>query len=264
MGERLPESLVRDNLYNWLGYGNLNGRYWFIGREEYDSIKRCQYLEDLSDYYRVRCGFDYAEDFVDVWEMAYDRSVEKGTRTSTTRHYQAAFLLALEGTSPKGRNSKTGKSKTGSYVFAEQRFGRQDGNHFSGEAFPLRCHLDKPETFEPYQRVWDSLEDYEEEVLPNRIDLYLTKLKENPKVEVIISYADTDEFVKPMQERLDFDSVGTRPANKRNEFEITRCHLDGGRSVLLIDAPFFGQGHVGYSEIEALAEEIPNLTEGTQ
>jgi hypothetical protein len=228
MSEQLPESLVRDNLYNWLGYGNLNGRYWFIGREEYDSIKRCQYLENLHDYYDVRREFDYAEDFVDVWEQSYGRSVDKGTRSSTTRHYQAAFLLALDGISPKGRDPKTGKSKTASYVFDEKRFGRCDGNHFSGEAFPLRCHPKKPETFDPYRAVWTSLDEYEREVLPNRIDLYLAQLETNPNVEVVISYADTDEFVKPLQQRLDYDSLGTRPANKRNEFEISRYHLDEG------------------------------------
>lgn len=261
MGEQLPESLVRDNLHNWLGYGNLNGQYWFIGREEYDSIKKCQYLDNLSDYYDVRRKFDYVEDFVDVWEQSYGRSVEEGTRTSTTRHYQAAFLLAFEGISPKGRNPKTGRSKTASYVFAEKRFGRRDGNHFSGEVFPLRCHPKKPETFDPYRTVWDSLDEYEEEVLPNRIDIYLTQLKANQEVEVVISYADTDEFVKPLQERLDYESLGTRPANKQNVFEISRCYLDDRRTVLLVDAPFFGQGHVGYSEIGALAEEIPDITE---
>ena len=67
--------------------------------------------------------------------------------------------------------------------------------------------------------------------------------------------------MKPLQERLDYESLGTRPANKQNVFEISRCYLDDRRTVLLVDAPFFGQGHVGYSEIGALAEEIPDITE---
>ena len=28
------QKLVRSCLYNWLGYGNLNGETWFIGTEE--------------------------------------------------------------------------------------------------------------------------------------------------------------------------------------------------------------------------------------
>lgn len=154
MSEQLPESLVRDNLYNWLGYGNLNGRYWFIDREEYDSIKRCLYLDDLRDYYDVRREFDYAEDFVDIWEQFYGPFIDRGTRSSTTRHYQAAFLLTLDGISFRGRDPKTGRSKTASYVFDEKRFGRRNGNHFSEEAFPLRCHPEEPETFDPCRAVW--------------------------------------------------------------------------------------------------------------
>jgi len=100
--EQLPESFIRDNLYNWLGYGNLNGRYWFIGREEFDDMGRYTYLNGIRDFYRVRRTFDYAEDFVDVWERYYGRSVYKGTTGPSTRHWQAAFLFSLRGDVPKG------------------------------------------------------------------------------------------------------------------------------------------------------------------
>lgn len=251
----LLADLIRDNLYNWLGYGNLNGRYWFIGREEYDSISRCPYLDGLRDYYEVRQEFDYAEDFVDTWEQAYGRSVDEGTSASTTRHYQAAFLMAFEGTSPRGQNPKTGRSKTASFVFDEKRFGRQDGNHFSGEVYPLRYHPDKPKTFDPYRNVWDTPQAYKQEVHPKRIDIYLEQLRANPNIEIVISYAGAEAFVNPLKNRLDHESLGTQPANKQNVFKLSRCYLNGDRSILLIDSPFLGQGHVGYSEIEALAQE---------
>lgn len=252
----LPEPLIRDNLYNWFGFGNTNSRYWFIGREEYDSIVQCDYLDDLRDYYEARRNFDFAEDFVETWEGVYGRSVSAGTTSATTRHYQAAFLLALEGTSPRGRNPESGRSKTASYLFSEQKFGRSDGNHFSGEVFPLRYHPEKPTTFDPYRDVWESPEAYEAEVLPHRIGFILEQIRSNPNVEVIISYAESTEFVEPVSERLDVEFLARRDANKRNDFAIYRCRLSDERSVLLIDSPFLGQGHVGYDEIEALAAEI--------
>lgn len=255
-GHDLPKDLIVENLYNWLGYGNLNGRYWFIGREEYDSIKKCAYLDGLPDYYDVRRNFDYAEDFVRTWEEAYGRSVSAGTSSATTRHYQAAFLLAFEGESPRGTNPQTGRSKTASFVFSERRFGRQNGNHFSGEVFPLRYHPDKPSTFDPYRHAWSSPAGYESEVLPRRLDLYVEQLHSNPNVEVVISYAETDEFVGPITSRLESEFVGRHPANKRNTFDLYRCYLDGDRRVTLVDSPFFGQGHVGYAEIQALADAI--------
>lgn len=258
----LPPDLVRENLYNWFGFGNPSGKYWFLGREEYDSLARCRHLDGLRDYYEVRREFDIAEDFVETWEQVYGRPVAEGTSSTTTRHYQAAFLLAFDGTSPRGRNSETGESKTSSFLFTERRFGRRGGNHFSGEVFPLRYHPEKPETFDPYRSVWQTPRTYKEEVLPERIDRLLELLRINPNVEVVVSYAGTDSFVGPVMDRVDHDTVGTRPANKRNEFELHQCYLEGDRSVLMVDAPFFGQGHVGYSELEALAREIPDLLDG--
>lgn len=254
--EHLPEELIRDNLYNWLGYGNLNGEYWFIGREEFDSISKCRKLEGLRDYYEVRREFGPAEDFVEVWEQSYGRSVDAGTSTVTTRHFQAAFLLAFNGTSPRGRNSETGKSKTASFVFSEKRFGRSDGNHFSGEIFPLRYHPKRRETFDPYRGVWPTPQRYEEEVLPKRIDLYVDQLRQNQNVKAIISYAESDEFVNPLKNRVDHDDLGTRAANKSNHFELSKCYLNREREVLLIDSPFLGQGHVGYTEIQKLGEGV--------
>lgn len=255
-GRKLPKQLVEENLYNWLGYGNLDGRYWFIGREEYDSIKKCEYLDDLRDYYEVRRSFDYAEDFVDVWEDSYGRSVSAGTTSATTRHYQAAFLLAFDGVSPSGTNPTTGMSKTASFVFGERRFGRPDGNHFSGEVLPLRYHPDKPSTFDPYRHVWKTPAAYEAEVLPKRIDLYVDQLRAHPDVEVVISYTEYEEFVGPLVTRFDAEFVGRRPANKRNHFEVYRCQVAPDHSVMLVDAPFFGQGHVGYDQIQALANDL--------
>ena len=254
--DSLSRDLIEANLYNWLGYGNLDGRYWFIGREEYDSIQKCAYLDDLRDYYEVRRSFDYAEDFVEVWEDAYGRSVSDGTRTVTTRHFQAAFLLAFEGTSPRGTDPETGRSKGASFLFSQRRFGRRGGDHFSGEVYPLRYHPDKPSTFDPYRHVWSSPAEYESEVRPRRIDLFVEQLRANENVAVVISYAESDEFVDPMTARLESEFVGRRPANKRNTFDLYRCTIDDGRRVMLVDAPFFGQGHVGYDEIEALAGEL--------
>lgn len=260
--EKLPESLVRENLYNWLGFGNLNGRYWFIGREEYDSIRKCQKLDSLREYYEVRRTFDFAEDFVETWEQSYGRSVEAGTSSMTTRHYQAAFLMAFNGVSPSGRHSETGMSKTSSFLFSEKRFGRGGGNHFSGELYPLRYHPDNPSTFDPYRRVWANPREYETEVRPQRLGILEEQLWANPNVTVVVSYVETAEFAEPFTARFDSNLLGSFPANKRNSFEVFECRLDAERNVFLVDSPFFGQGHVSYENIMELATMINRRIDG--
>lgn len=259
MSRPLSESLIRDNLYNWFGYGNPNGDYWFIGREEYDSIDKCRHINDIREYYEARREFEFAEDFVDVWENVYGRHVEQGSRSMTTRHVQAAFLLAFQGESPTGQDPDTGRSKTSSFVFSQKRFGRRDGNHFSGEIFPLRYHPNDPSTFDPYRDVWNSPTEYEDEVLPRRIEVFLECLRGGAGPEVVISYAESREFFDPVKEEADVEDLGTLPANKANEFDLVRCGFEPGTDVILVDSPFFGQGHIGYNEIEVLAETIHSL-----
>jgi len=62
------EDLVRSCLYNWLGYGNLNGKIWFIGTEEGGAEIWRQSTKTLEESLKLRSSYNIAMDFKTVWE----------------------------------------------------------------------------------------------------------------------------------------------------------------------------------------------------
>jgi len=92
---KLPESLVRNCLYNWLGYGSLDSPIWFIGIEEslyrWDGFDN---VDDVEDFLEQRQEFGLTEDFRDVWEEEHGFTLANFSGTSTWR-YQAVFMMTL-------------------------------------------------------------------------------------------------------------------------------------------------------------------------
>ena len=103
--ERVTREQVAPCLYNWLGYGNLNSPWWFMGTEEGGAeIWRKQKMTgqpDLSiaESLRLRSGFALSMDFPKVWEELYGLPLER-FKGATVWRYVAAMLFALEGKDP--------------------------------------------------------------------------------------------------------------------------------------------------------------------
>lgn len=238
----LDESLVRDSLYDWLGFGNPNGKYWFIGREESISLSKCENIETWSEYFEARRSFDVAVDFRDAWVDTFGRPLSTFTNT-TTWHYQAAFLLAFH-------DRPVTSSAVKQILFEDPQFCRTLSDHFSGEFFPLPKK--SKGTIAPYGHIWDSPGEYRREVIPGRTDFLLETLRKSPDVDWIVTYST--HCANALREECSADAVDTWKA-ANGTYALYDFHLDD-RVIGLLETPFLGYGHVGYEGIGALVDEI--------
>lgn len=242
--DRPEESVVRDSLYNWLGFGNLNGRYWFIGREESISLRKCGALESWSDYFATRSTFDEAMDMRTTWEGEFGRSLSSfGT---TTWHYQVAFLLALHGREVTSNAVK--------HVFSgDPQFCRQFSNHFSGEFLP--CPKKSKDTIEPYSHIWVSVEKYKQEVVPGRLNRFADALRRNDAVRLVITYSPT--FSKAIRTEFPTTELDRWDEVAMDPIVLSTLSVGDGRTVYLLETPFLGYGRIGYDAIKAVVRQLP-------
>lgn len=252
MTTELPEDLVRNCLYNWLGYGNPNAKYWFIGIEE--SLYRWEgfdNVDDVEDFLEISREFDATEDFREAWEDKHGFQLEKWSGISTWL-YQAVFLLALQDESFID-SSDMGKQAR-KFVFEEKKLGRAEGNSLTGEIFPLPKGRGE---IEPYSHIWSSESEYQQEVLPGRVKLLTETLEENPGVEWIISYGVTDSnpCVKELRYRYPSEKVGSISDSDHGiPFTLYHLQLNEDRTVNLLHTPFFGMGQTSYKEVARAAQ----------
>lgn len=237
------EAIVRDSLYNWLGFGNPNGKYWFIGREESINLGKCRALADWTDYFNRRRDFDVATDFRRTWEEVYGRPLT--TWSTTTWHYQVAFLLAFRGLPISSDRVKR-------IAFEDPQFARTFSNHFSGEFFP--CPKKSENTIEPYGHIWDSPAAYRAEVAPGRIQAFTEQLEASPDVDWIITYSPA--FVSHFGDRYSVSEVRRWPNLVMDPIVLSRVTVGSDRSVNLLEIPFLGYGRIGYDAIEQVVSDI--------
>lgn len=248
--EKIPERILRDCLYNWLGFGNLDGSLWFIGFEESIALSKCSRVIDWRQYFDLRRGFALSEDFVEVWDDVFGRTVAEGEAGLSTRWFSSIFSLAYEGVSLSDMPTAKRRDKVREYTYLDPRSGRLDGDTFIGEVFPLP--KSDADSIEPYSHVWPSIDAYRDEVLPQRIEIFQRELERGLGPECVVSYTRPEFFADPILERYDFKKVATWPGTRDDEKFRGFWLRDPG--VLVIDAPFFGKGHAGYQTLQRAAE----------
>ena len=241
---RPSESVVRSSLYNWLGFGNLNGKYWFVGREESISLSKCEGLDTWDDYFERRAGFDLATDFRWTWEEEFGRPLS--TFGTTTWHYQIAFLLALHGHEVTSSHVKR-------VLANDPQFCRTFSDHFSGEFFP--CPKSSKSTIEPYSHIWDSVADYHEDVTDGRRRAFVQALEENRDTDLIITYSPS--FVSALTEEYPTTELARRSDLAMDPIMLSKVELSAARTVHLLETPFLGYGRIGYGAIENVIRELP-------
>lgn len=144
------ENLVRSCLYNWLGYGNLNGKIWFIGNEEGGAQIWRQSTKTLEESLKLRSSYSIAMDFKTVWENKYGIPLESFTGPCVWR-YMAAFLLALD-------DKVVSTETVNNYVFHEKRLGSILSNHFMCELLPLPKK--SKNDISDYKTIFRTIEEY--------------------------------------------------------------------------------------------------------
>lgn len=263
MTEIVDRELVHKCLYNWLGYGNPNGKYWFIGTEEgYAEIKDegnknkdNSRLLTLEESLTIRSGFDGVMDLGHVWNDLYNYPLSS-IRTSVW-NYMAAMVLESEDI----KITELSKVERRQVLkgFIAERLGRLESDHFLCEFYPLPKK--NQHRIEPYQSIWKNIKAYYSELKTKRFRIVLDTLKENPKVEAIVCY--DKEFSKVLLEQLD-DMIdkgnvykGTYTLkSKEKVFTIYPVFISPGRRVHFVSCPFFGNGNMSYEGISKIVESL--------
>jgi len=242
------EQLVRSCLYNWLGYGNINGEIWFIGTEEGGAEIWRQKTKTLEESLICRSGFTLAMDFTDVWENIYEIPLEDFKGPCVWR-YIAAFILSFKGKKPD-------TATINNFVFENKLLGSKKSDHFMCEVLPLPKR--KKDSIEDYKMLWRNITEYHEEVLPRRFELIKNTISKNTNVKLIVSYESllSDIFIRSFwnQSKLIKSWVYKKEKYRLYEIEITP-----NRKVLLITTPFFGNGCISYDGLVLANQEIKNL-----
>lgn len=255
----LPESLVRDCLYNWLGYGSLESRIWFLGIEEslyrWDGFDN---VDDVEDFLKLRRNFDVTEDFREVWEEKHGFTLENFSGPSTWK-YQAVFMMALDDQSLVNESSSALGKRAKEYVFEDKRLGRRGGESLTGEFFPLPKSLD---TIAPYEHIWRSEAAYHREVIPGREQLLTESLDESDGVECIVSYGATRTNPTPdvLLNHYPSEKIETLVTNDHSLSYILYRLTINDSPVYLLHTPFFGMGHASYSDVAKAASRFREAT----
>lgn len=238
------ENLVNDCLYNWLGYGNLNGPIWFMGMEEGGAEIWRQRTKTMTESLSIRGSFSLSMDFQHVWENLYNIPLETFKGPNVWR-YMAAFLLSLEDIEPSSENIRE-------FVFEKKKLGKLDGNHFLCEFLPLPRQSNN--SIDEYKEIWNTNSEYINELAPKRFELIKNVLTECNNVKLLVSYDKkfTDSIIN------NFESINVlsweNPQNK--SYELKKLNISDNRILYLLKTPFFGQGQISYEGLKYAAQTI--------
>ena len=260
MGD-VPERVVRGG-FDWLGYGHVDAPLWFVGADARFSTARCTRVTDWRQYFDLRRGFDRFEDYVAVWEDVFGRPVCGGEGGLAPRWWASAFTLAYRGTSFTDLTTEERETRIRDYTYDNPRIGRHDGDTVVANVYPLPDAV--LNTFDEYDHIWDSVDDYRRDVHPARLDRIADAIRESDGVECIVSHAPSDALADPLVDRFDGTHEATWPA-VRADHSFDAYRLGGDAStVLLVDAPPFEGGLVSYETIQLAADRARELTNSTR
>lgn len=251
--ENLPidkqNDLVDPCLYNWLGYGNPNGKIWFIGTEEGGAEIWRFKTQTAESSLLIRSNFELQMDFIHVWDELYgiDLSRFKGP---TVWKFMAAFILSYE-------NQDVNPESVYKYIFLDKKLGRMDSDHFLGELLPLPKI--KKNEIRPYGAIYKNVKDYWKKVLDNRFNIISDTLEKNENVKLIVSYEK--DLSKRLIEKFSIDcgKQAIYDESKREQIYTLYTLQFSGRPVFLLTTPFFGQGRISYEGIRFAINHFKHL-----
>ncbi|MCY6483857.1 hypothetical protein OW763_05775 [Clostridium aestuarii] len=219
------ENMVYSSLYNWLGYGQLDGRIWFVGTEEGGAEIWRNETKSLEESLALRSQYKLSMDFRYVWEELYDIPLES-FKGSCVWRFMAAFLLALDGKQPN-------KININNYVFERKLLGRYNSGHFMCELLPLPKK--SKDSMLPYDSIWDSTSVYHEEVLSRRFEIIKNTIASKKSIELIISYEKilTDKVLDYFKTKLIANWM-----YKKKKYSLYTIEINEDRKVHFLSTPF--------------------------
>lgn len=239
----LNHKLINDNLYSWLGYGNIDGYYWFIGVEEGGAEIWRNETKTLEESLKIRSNFELEMDFRYVWEQLYGIPLEE-FKGACVWNYMAAFLLGSDDVIPNRDN-------VCNYVFEEKKLGSKNSNHFMCELLPLP--KPKRDNIFPYKGVWSSNDEYYNDIIEKRFEIIRKAIIDNKDVEWIVSY--DWRATKIIVDNLNTEKIDQWTFGKQ-KYSIYEVRITEGRNTKLLSTQFFGNGQISYEGIFYAAQRI--------
>lgn len=170
----MAKLLEIDELLRFLGYGNLGGRFWFIGMEERGADT------DLDLELRWRLTFQPIDDLMEVherWVRFKPNEPFDRRRLIPTWSVMSKLVLRLSG-SPDWQDVASVRR------CQAERLGRKGGDTFLTEILPLPA----PNLASwPYGKYFATRADYENRVLPRRLEA-LRALFDQHRPEYVFCY----------------------------------------------------------------------------
>ena len=244
--------LIDKCLYNWLGYGNLDGDIWFVGTEEGGAEIWREGIATLSleDSLKKRSKFPLSCNFKDVWEDGYGIPLNcfKGI---TAWHFMSAFILAIGNKNVNTKNIRD-------FLFINKELGSLNSNHFMCELLPLPK---KSENEFPYTSRWRNLQEYLNEVIEKRFSMIVEAIKKSQGAKLIIVYDDKAQALIKYKWGNNFkDSVEFEYRNNGKRPQKYTAHFSSidDKDIIFLFTPFFGYGNISYN---GLAKAVDVLKE---
>lgn len=240
--------IIDKRLYNWIGYGNINGNIWFIGTEEGGAEIWRQGIATLTleNSLIKRSKFSLSCSFKAVWEDIYGIPLDS-FKGITAWHFMSAFILAIEN---KKVESKTIKE----FLFINKSLGSFDSNHFMCELLPLPK---KSETDFPYIGKWANVQEYTNEVIEKRFSMISDAIEKSSGAKLIIVYDDkTQTLIKEKWGKNINDCRVFEYSNNGKKPQKYLLHLStiADKNIIFLFTPFFGQGQISYDGIVKVVE----------
>lgn len=234
----------QEKLLNFLGYGNIQGNFWFMGMEEGSGGS-----DDLEVNIQARIKF--SDEIMDLQE-AHDENFlgwkywdinQPIKRFPSVWVYMARIVRAL-GEEKAADWWDTKKAKD----YIREHLGRkhENGDTFLTELLPLpkRQASKWPELYEK-TFGFKQRQDYEMKITPER-KLKIKTLLESKKPKYLFCYGETHYL--HYKEIFKSETWNKLPETK---FEI--AHNENTEVIL---SPFWGNGRVGYKQIKVLIDVL--------
>lgn len=227
-----PEEI--NGMSNFLGYGNLNAPYWFLGMEEGTGGATTAEIEKNM---KIHATFSPV---IDVYEahLLYDYDMTIQNKFTPVWLQMAYIVRAM-----KGNADWEDINQAKEYV--RFKLGRKDNETFLTELMPLPspslAHW-------PYESVYPTRRQYEAEVLPQRQQLLRALIAEH-KPRYLFAYgARNREHYKGIVEEMHWTSLNTA-----NLIEVGQT-----THTTVVIMPFFGNGALKRSDVRIMIEYLRN------
>lgn len=251
----ISSNVLQDYMSTWLGYGNPNGKYWFIGLEEtFGRWDGQNDRQDLEEYVLARRDFDRTTDLRVAIEDVHGYTLADWSGPSTWK-YQAAFLMHLDEQYPVISAMSDVGREAYEFVFEEANLARTDSGSLTAELLPLPRPVDDIKPL--HEDRWTSHAAYRRAVLPTRINLLWETLCDNERVEYVVVYGKNNEA------SLGLRALATNSGTLQRELQtgpsVTKVYsLEVGldRTVTLLHTPFFGVGQLSYDGVSEIADIV--------